>query len=149
MVNTLEPIDGEALFGTMAELCEDPEAARKFRVLQQLERETKELLLPATREVGNSGDESPERIEDGEKLGATLANAPWSGLMTGFQTELERFVLEFEQAENLAPSGKEKLLRHVTAHERALLSFAKRELEPNGSDPLQAILDLLQEAPAL
>jgi hypothetical protein len=30
---------GEALFRTMADLCEVPERARKFRVLQQLERD--------------------------------------------------------------------------------------------------------------
>ena len=43
---------GEALFRTMANLCEDPARARKFRVLEQLERETKEFLLPALQEAG-------------------------------------------------------------------------------------------------
>src|SRR5262245_12682037 len=79
---------GEALFGTMANLAKDPERAKKFRVLEQLERETKELLLPALREAGGSGAENPERIFEGEKLGASLANAPWTDLMRGFAKEL-------------------------------------------------------------
>lgn len=55
---------GEALFRTMAESCDDSEKARKFRVLEQLERETKEYLRPVVREAGYSGVESPDRISD-------------------------------------------------------------------------------------
>ncbi len=140
---------GEALFRTMSELCEDPDRARKLRVLEQLERETKETLLPALREAGGSGDESPARITEGETLGASLAKAPWADLMRGFETELKRFVAEFERAEALAPAGKESLLRHVTQHERALLDFAVRESEGNDrGDPLAAVFALLKTPPA-
>jgi hypothetical protein len=133
----------------MSELCQDPERARKLRVLEQLERETKERLLPALRETGGSGDESPARIAEGETLGATLAKAPWSDLMRGFQTELERFVAEFERAEALAPVGKESLLRHVTLHERALLEFEVRESkESDHGDSLTAVIALLKTQPA-
>jgi hypothetical protein len=140
---------GEALFRTMADLCEAPERARKLRVLRQLERETKELLLPAVREVGYPGEESPERISEGEALGAQLAKAPWQDLMRGFQKELELFVREFEHAEGLAPPGKESLLRHVTAHERALLDFATRELAGDErGDSLEPVIVLLRGSPA-
>jgi hypothetical protein len=140
---------GEALFRTMAELAEDPERARKFRVLEQLERQTKERLLPALREAGGSGAENPERVRDGEKLGGSLAKAPWIDLMRGFEQELRRFVEEFERAEALAPAGQEMLLRYVTAHERALLEFAIRELETrSAADSLEAVLELLRKPPA-
>lgn len=139
---------GEALFRTMAELSTEPERARKLRVLQQLERETKELLLPAVQEAGQAGEESAERISAGEALGAQLANVPWQDVMRSFQTELERLVREFERAEDLAPPGKEHLLRHVTAHERALLEFALRELAGDGpEDVLQPVLALLRNPP--
>ena len=36
---------------------------------------------------------------------------------------------DFERAEALAPPGREAVLQHVTAHERALLDFATRELD--------------------
>ncbi|MGH9365514.1 MAG: hypothetical protein ACRD1B_09675 [Thermoanaerobaculia bacterium] len=140
---------GEALFRTMAKLAEDPERGRKLRVLEQLERETKELLLPALREAGGSGDENPERINEGETLGASLAKAPWTDLLHGFERELRRFVEDFERAEALAPPGQEALLRHVTAHERALLDFAIREREQStAADSLESVLELLRTPPA-
>ena len=139
---------GEALFRTMADLCGDPERARKLRVLEQLERETKEFLHPAVREAGWPGEESAERVSEGESLGAQLAKAPWPDLMRGLQKELERFVGEFEHAERLAPSGKRNLLRHVTAHERALLEFATRELAGGeGIDSLEPVIALLRSSP--
>jgi len=137
---------GQALFRTLADQSDRPERARTFRVLEQLERETKEALLPALQAVGGSGEESLERIAQGEALGAELATAPWMDLMRGFQLELRRFVDEFERAESLAPAGMESLLRQVTAHEKALLDFATRELEGE-SDSLQAVVALLQTPP--
>ena len=69
--------------------------------------------------------------------------------MRGFQKELERFVGDFERAESLAPKGKESLLEHVTAHERALLDFATRELEGSGNgDSLESVVALLRSPPA-
>ena len=63
------------------------------------------------REAGFSGHESPERIFEGEVLGAQPAKTPWQELMLGLQTELEGYVREFEQAEGLSPPGKESLLQ--------------------------------------
>ncbi len=140
---------GEALFRTMGDLCEDPVRARKLRILEQLERETKEFLLPALRAAGADGAERSERVADGEKLGAGLANAPWADLLRGFVNELQRFVEEFERAEALAPPGEEGVVKHVTAHERALLHFASRELEePDASDSLDPVISLLRTPPA-
>jgi hypothetical protein len=140
---------GEALFRTMANLCDDPARAQKFRVLEQLERETKEFLLPALREAGHSGEENSERINQGETLGAALANVPWPDLMRGFQEEFRRFSDEFESAEALAPAGKGSVLRHVTTHERALLDFATRELEGSMiGDSLQSVVALLRTSRA-
>ncbi len=101
---------GEALFRTMAELSAEPAQAWKFRVLEQLERETKEFLLPAVRETGCSGEESPERISKGVARGTELAKAPWKDLMRGFQNELQRFVEDFKRAEAiLQKAGAEEI----------------------------------------
>jgi len=136
---------GEAMFRTMANLCDDPARAQKFRVLEQLERETKQFLLAALREAGHSCEESPARINDGETLGAALASVPWPDLMRGFQREFRQFADEFESAEALAPAGKESVLRHLTTHERALLDFATRELEGSRvGESLQSVVALLR-----
>jgi hypothetical protein len=135
---------GEAIFRVMAERCTDAANAKKLRVLEQLERETKEVLRPAARAAGHSGIESAEVARAGAELGAKLAPVPWAMLMTGLKKELEGFVAQFEQAEPLAPPGSEALARHVTDHERALLAFVEREIDGRSADeslaPIRAIL---------
>ena len=54
----------------------DAHAQRKLRVLEQLERETKEFLRPAVEETGRSAEEDPKQIAAGEKLGTKLADMP-------------------------------------------------------------------------
>src|SRR5262245_52494380 len=103
-------VSGEALFRTMADLCEDAEARRKLRALEQLERETKEFLRPVVEAAGRSSQEDPKTIADGEKLGASLAKLPWVELMRVFENSLRRFVDHFEKSEKLAPPGKEAVL---------------------------------------
>jgi len=139
---------GEATFRKMAEVCTagDPERAARLRVLEQLERETKELLLSGIREAGGASEPDPARIEEGQRLGAQMAAAPWTDLMRGMCAELEKLVDEFERAESLAPAGCEALLRQVTDHERALLDFARRELDPDDHvDSLAPVRALLRE----
>jgi hypothetical protein len=60
---------GEAIFRVLAERCADAGNARKLRVLEQLERETKEVLRPATRAAGHPGTESEEVMRAGVELG--------------------------------------------------------------------------------
>jgi hypothetical protein len=132
---------GEAIFRVMAERCADPANARKLRVLEQLERETKEILRPAVREVGLPGVESEEQIRAGVELGAKLAPVPWAMLMVGLKKELEGFVALFEKSEALAPPGAEALFRHITDHERALLEFVVREIE--GKPPEESLAPIV------
>jgi hypothetical protein len=75
---------GEAVFRAMADHCDDPDRARKLRVLEQLERETKEMLLPAVLEAGRIVEESAERIAEGESIGTEMAKAAWLDVMRGF-----------------------------------------------------------------
>ena len=83
---------GEAAMRAMAEACEDPDHARKLRALEQLERETKERLLPAVREAGGSGREDPERIAEGKTIGAQMGGASWLDVMRGMQAQIQPLV---------------------------------------------------------
>jgi hypothetical protein len=137
---------GEAIFRVMAERATDPAIARKLRVIEQLERETKEVLRPATRAAGNEGVDSADAIRGGEELGAKLARVPWPALLVGLEKELAGFVAQFEAAEAMAPPGSEALFRHVTEHERALLDFVVRERAGAPADEaLAPITALLRE----
>ena len=132
---------GEAIFRVMAERCADPANAKKLRVLEQLERETKEALRPAVKDFGFSGVEGAEHVKAGEELGAKLAPVPWSIPMVGLKKELLGFVSQFEQAETLAPPGREALFRHVTRHERALLAFVECEIA--GAPPEESLAPIV------
>jgi hypothetical protein len=133
---------GEALFRTLADHARDEASRSKLRVLEQLERETKELLRAEVAALGLDTRESQERWEQGRALAKRLSDVPWPSFMKGFLGEVQKLVGEFERSEKLAPSGKEELLRHVTNHERALGRFAELEIAgaPGSLAPVKALL---------
>jgi hypothetical protein len=138
---------GEALFRTLGEQSRDAALRAKLRVLEQLERETKQRLREELAALGLAPQESAERRAEGEALARRLAQVPWPTFMRGFLAEVRKLVEVFEKSERLAPPGKQALLRFVTSHERALGRFAELELE--GADgSLAPIEALLKEAPA-
>ena len=140
---------GEAMFRAMAEAATDPENARKLRVLEQLERETKEALLPEVEATGGQTRENSERLADANKIGAQFGSAPWLDMMKGMSVELEKYVAESQRCEALAPPGREALVKQVTAHEQALLDFARSEIAGADADEsLAPVVALLRDAPA-
>ncbi len=130
---------GEALFRSLAEQPRDETQKKKLRALQQLERETKELLRQEVVALGLDTREDPQRLAEGQSLARRLSSVPWRDFVKGFLAEVQKLVADFERSEKLAPSGKEQLLRHVTAHERALARFADLELS-GASDSLAPVL---------
>lgn len=139
---------GEATMQSMAEAESDPEVARMLRHLEQLERETKELLRPEVEAIGGDTRESAERIAEGRELGAKFGQVPWADRMRAMTGELEKLVDEFRRSEALAPAGKEAVLAHVTAHEQALLDFARREIAGGPAEhSLEPIVALLRDVP--
>jgi hypothetical protein len=139
---------GEAVFAAMANADPNPDSRYKWRVLEALERETKEYLARALRERGHSAEESNENRLQGDKLGRRLVAVPRALFMTGFRAEVLRFVAEYEQAEAFAPADGLAVARHVTAHERAILEFADHELAGRGADSVAPVLALLAEPPS-
>lgn len=139
-------IFGESLFGALAERASGDEQ-RKWRVLEQLERETRERIAPVRAEIERTTADDPVRRAEGRKLGEALASTPWLDLMASFRGELEKFVAEFERAEALAPPRGRNLARFITAHEEALLAFVVAEIEGR-ADPLEPVVALLRDASA-
>jgi len=136
---------GEAAFGAMAAQREDVGERAKLTTLAQLERETKEALRPEVDALQLSTEGDAKKAEEGRALAQQLGNASWADVLRGLCSEIERLIPEFEAAERLAPPGKEALLRHVTAHERALLDFAQAELAGDaGGDSLRSVSALLR-----
>ena len=152
-VRTLEKffqgeVTGEALFHALAEALEEPEPRYQMRVLEQLERETKELLRENIGRLGGDTRESAEARATGIAQATALAAMPWGKLMHIFEREVRKFVAHFEEVENAGPEHGAKLLAAVTAHERALLSFSECASAGGAGDPLDPVTSLLKVVPA-
>ena len=138
---------GEAVFAAMADAEPDADSRYKWRVLEALERETKEYLARALRERGHVAEAREENRVQGEKLGRRLVSLPRGPFMTGFRAEVARFVAEYEQCEASAPPDGREVARHVTAHERAILAFADHELAGRDAESVGPVLAMLAEPP--
>ena len=136
-------IFGEAFMAAMAAERNDAAEVRKLRTLEQLEHETKELLARALRDAGRAADAHPDQVEQGRAIGGQLGRSDWKELMAAMRPELVRFVGEYREAEALAPAGQEGLVRHITAHEQALLDFVDAELAGAPEDSLTSVAKLL------
>lgn len=140
-------VTGEALFHCLGESLDDPEHRYQMRVMEQLERETKELLHENLARLGGDTKESAAARETGVAQAKAIAAMPWSKFMHVFQREVRKFVARFEEVEKLGPPEDANLLAAVTAHEKALLAFSERESAGTG-DQLQPIVALLRIVPA-
>lgn len=141
-------VTGEALFQTLAEALEDPERRYQMRVLEQLERETKELLRENIGPLGGDVAESASARATGVAQAKALAPMPWAKVIHIFEREVRKFVAQFEEVEKAGPAHGAKLLAAVTAHERALLSFSERARMGADGDPLEPVISLLKVVPA-
>jgi hypothetical protein len=139
---------GEAVFAALADAELDPDARYKWRVLEALERETKDYLARALRERGLAADESADNRVKGEKLGRQLAAVPRAMFMAGFRAEVLKFVAEYEQAEASAPADGRTIAQHITAHERAILDFADLEIAGRLFDSPAPVLAMLSNPPS-
>jgi len=138
-------VTGEAMFHALAEALEDPEHRYQMRVLEQLERETKELLREKLKRLGAETTESSAAREIGISQAKALSSMPWSKFTHIFRREVAKFVGRFEEVERSGPSEDAKLLAAVTAHERALLSYSERELAGTAGvlEPVMALLKVV------
>ena len=139
---------GEAVFQAMAEHTADAETRWRYRVLETLERETKERLARELAARGRAADPCAQQWSDGLKLGKTLAGVPRELLWKGMRGEVVKFVAEYEAAEPLAPPDGAELARHVTAHERAILEMIDLELADPKADSTGPVRKLLADTPA-
>lgn len=141
-----EETQGEVMFRTLAEQASDTGRVHKWRVLQQLEKETKELLAAELSALGFPIAEDPAEVEEGISKGHRFSSLPWLDFMAILRSAIENFVSIFEGAELDADEGwNPHLLSQITRHERALLAFIVCEIEGRGDRSLDDVLALLEE----
>ena len=147
MVSYQGEVFGEAIFRELGAKSADPEEPYKWRVLEQLEAETKERLKPLVAALGGDVAEDPAGFERGAGIAAKWAQQSWDEIMGWFQAEVPKYVRFLEKLETDARIEDRELLGRVTAHEKALEEFAARELAGRGTESLEPVLALLDRPP--
>ena len=138
---------GEAIFGEMAAKSADAKNSYKWRVLAQLERETKERLKPLVAELGGEVEEDASAFSKGRHIAAKWAKQSWDENMIWFRDELPKYISFFEKLEADARSQDREVLAAVTAHEVALLAFAEHEIAGRSDTSVEPVLALLDRPP--
>jgi hypothetical protein len=142
-------VAGQALYRAAAEAAREPEQCYKFRVLEQLELETKERLRVVLERLGGPTEETTALQEAGEKLAESLFGGPdWFAAMRQYAGMIEPYVKEFEQLEAGAPVDDAEAMAYLVAHERAQVTFARRESECDATTSIEPVLALLSDPPA-
>jgi hypothetical protein len=137
---------GEILFAGIAALfeAEDPERGRKMRVLEKLERRTKEAAAPALERAGISTEPDPENVSVAEMLVQGTAGMPWSDIVGAIEPITGQYLELYRRIGQLDPSEIETA-DLLVAHELALAAFGRKEVagDLDGSlDEIEALAHL-------
>ena len=146
-----DEVGGEAFFGALSELLDDPEQSYKMRVIARLELETKECARPLVEKLGGNPEEDPKEREDGVKEAAEYASKSWEELMTALKDDLPAYITWFKELEAMGDAhGAEdmEILIALTTHEEVMLIFAERELAGQTDRSLEPIIEVLDKVPA-
>jgi hypothetical protein len=139
-------VNGEAVYTIAARLTSDPGRKAKWGALAELETRMKERLAAAIKTEGAFAREHALDVLLGRAIGAAAAAFPWTSTMRTLGVIARRTVRFWEQLEREHPHGDTGLLATLTAHERAQVEFAERELEGRGENSLRPILELLEKS---
>ncbi len=141
-------VAGEAMYRAAAEAASEPDHCYKFRALEQLELEMKEKLRVVLERVGGSTEETASLREAGAKFAESLFAGPdWRAAMRQYASAIEPYVREFEQLEAGAPAHDADVMAYLVAHERAQVTFAKREADGEATTSIDPVVVLLSNPP--
>jgi hypothetical protein len=127
---------GEALFGRIADRLDDPERADKMRMLATLERKTKEAMVPSMERAGLPTEPDPETLTLADALSA--GDIPWSDFLAATEAITVQYIPLYQRIGELDPS-EIAMSELLVAHEAALRSFARAELDGATRTSLDAI----------
>ena len=126
---------GEAVFANVAERLDDPERARKMRVLSTLERRTKEAIVPSMDRAGLPTAPDPEMLSLAEALSEGVS---WDDFLRATEDITKQYIPLYERIGELAPSERE-MSELLVAHELALRNFARAEIAGDTTTSLDEI----------
>lgn len=138
---------GESIFAELAAKSHDAQTAYKWKTLAQLERETKERLRPLVAALGGDVREDPGHFPDGQQLAERWEKQSFDETMVEFRDTVPKYVSFFESLEADARPEDRDVLAAVTAHEKAIQTFAEYEVAGRGESSLEPVMALLERPP--
>jgi hypothetical protein len=132
---------GEVLFARLAEQFDDPEKARKMRVLSSMERATKEALMEPLQRAGISTEPDPEMLAAALSFADGMAAMSWMDLVSSFEPVTAQYAAMYAHIGQLDPS-EQAAADLLVAHELALREFGRRAGAGDGEGSLTEVLAL-------
>ena len=133
---------GTAVFETAAKLTLNKERKQKWLVLKELEVQTLNRYLDYMYVSDQTVIEPKGWALKGRAEGAALGLMPWSIAMKLLRDGTQPFQENFLRLKNNAGEADQKFFSYIYAHEKALETFAKKELTKD-KDSLKAVQALL------
>ena len=118
---------GEVFFAALSDVAGAPDEKSKLRYLAGLETRTAGLLAPLIERYGLTPRPQADLVAEGLRDAAKFAGGTWQQLNARFAVDFLPYVDDFIATEGLAPSADRRVMELVTAHEVALVDFAKTE----------------------
>jgi hypothetical protein len=137
-------VAGEAVYATAARLTWRPNRRAKWLALAELEKQIKEEIALQIRNHGSAVQPPAFELRIGQAAGALIAALPWRLSLRMLTSIAERAVPFWEGLERDFPDGNPEFLARLTAHERAQVEFAQRELGGDGGRSLDPVVALIR-----
>lgn len=133
---------GIAVFDTVARMTRDPERKQKWLALKALEEKTLERYLDYMRVTNQKVVEPRAWRLKGYAEGMALGLLPWRISMKLIDNATKPFQEKFLRLKEHSEGAHKEFFAYVYAHEKAIESFAKKELSRD-RDSLIAVKNLL------
>jgi hypothetical protein len=134
---------GEAWFGLLAERQDDPVRRHQLEVLTLLERATKELAEPVFVWRTLDRGDTATSIASAKDLADVAAAMTWDQFLELLFALTTDFLVKYRELVQLSGDERERQIADAyVAHEEAIAAFARRSLNLEDGEPLEAILAL-------
>lgn len=136
---------GEAMYTAIAESMVEPDHARKWRVMVELEIRIKAEMFSLVSRLGGDTREHESSRQKGIDDAQRYIGLPWMRLMEIFSRELDPVIAEYSNLEKGCPEEDARALRALTEHELVAKRFCELELAGKADRSIEPVLAFLAE----
>lgn len=136
-------IIGEALFSALCSVAKQPSQHHQFATLLQLETETKARLRPLLYKYRLGVKEHFSQATVDATVQQYLTN-DWQAFLVMLRAWVYPFLTRLRSIEQIAPMEDREVMRHVLAHEEAIVDWLDQEIAGESKHSLDAVIGLLQ-----